>query len=123
MPVSVNVLYSAIERNYDRGYAASVQLPSVPLAWPARGARTGVRLRPGRVQRRTARPAGRARGRAAVPHRRRTLGAADRGQSQPGAGLARRGVRGGAPAGPGGPERGVPELLRLDHGPAEGAEG
>ena len=41
--------------------------------------------------------------------------AADRGQGDPGAGVARRGVVGGAPAGPRGPERGVPELLRLGH--------
>ena len=37
--------------------------------------------------------------------------------------MARRGVGGGAPGGPEGPERGLPELLRVDHGKAEGPEG
>ena len=44
-------------------------------------------------------------------------------KATPGAGLAGRGLCGGAPAVPRGPDRGVPELLRLRHRQAEGAEG
>ena len=89
---------------------------------PVRRAGQSVRLRTGGIQRRTARPARGAGGRAAVPHRWRTVGSANRGQGHTGAGLAWRGVRRGAAAGAGGPERRVPKLLRLGHRPAQGAE-
>ena len=67
-----------------------------------------------------ARPAGGAHGRAAVPHRRGTVGPADRSQGHPGAGMACGCLGCRASAGAGGPEHGVPELLRLRHGQPEG---
>ena len=50
------------------------------------------------------------------------VGPADRIEGHPGAGMARRGVRRGAPAVPGGPEHGVPEFLRVGHREAERPE-
>ena len=45
---------------------------------------------------------------------------ADRPQADAGTGVARRGVGGGAPAGPRGPEHGLQELLRVGHGKRKG---
>src|SRR5271165_3152898 len=91
--------------------AAAVLVPALPVARPGAGPGPGVRVRAGGVQRRAGRPAGRTRSRAAVPQRHRLVGAAHRLEEDAGAGLAEGRVAGGAAAGAGGPERGLPELL------------
>ena len=84
------------------------------------GVGAGVRVRAGGVQRRGRRPPGGPRGRGAVPDGRGAVEGAHRGEADPGAGMARRGVGGGAAAGPGGSEHRVPELLRLGEGQRKG---
>ncbi len=100
--------------------AAPVRLPPGPDPGSTERVRAGVRVRPGGVQRRDRRPPGRPRGRGAVPDRRGPVQGADRGEADPGAGVARRGLGRGPATGPRGREHRLPELLRLGEGHAEG---
>src|SRR6266566_119810 len=103
--------------------AVAVQLPGLPDVGPAAVAGPGVRVRAGGVQRRAAGTAAGPRRWVAVPVGRGAVQAGHGGEAHPAAGVAGRGVGGRAPAGPGGSEHRVPQLLRLGHRQAQGPQG
>ena len=115
MPASAYVAVFEHETKYAAMTAAPVQLPPRPVAGPAAALARAfgcarVVFNDGLRARQDAYAAGQPYLTDAELSARLTAV-----QGDAGAGLAGRGLRGGAPAGPGGPERGVPEFLRLGH--------
>ena len=125
---AVSASADAVEFSHKPMVAVRVQLrynyrlyptPVSARRWPGRSGAPGWCSTTGCGARQDARAAGRA-----VPLGRGAVQAGHhRGEAHAGAGVAGRGVVGGAAAGAGGPEHGVPQLLRLDHGQAQGPQG